>query len=398
MKPEHHAPSPVSLSTRRRGWRLPLAVLLVLGAGGGGWMALHSKNTVAVEKPSDKKIDIYELAAVDLTTIEARELRLSLAVSGSLAPATQATVKAKVPGEIRASLVREGMKVASGQVLARLDTADLQARFATQQATLEEAQARLSMAKKNSATNQALLKQNFISQTAFDTTQNNVELVQANVKSAVSQLEIARLAMAYTVIQAPINGIVSKRHAQVGEKVSPDMPLFTIVDLSRLILEAQVPASEIPRVSAGQEVIFNVDGFAGRRFSGKVARINPATEAGSRAMLVYIEVDNADGSLRGGMFAKGSITLEKSAARPLVPLIALREENGGSVVYRIENGLVLAQKVKLGMRSEDEGLAEVTEGLSSGASILVSRLDGVKPGSKVKLATPAPALVAARKS
>ncbi len=382
---------PASTARFSRRWMMPIAGLLLVAVVGGIWRATRAGGApVKPEaKMQEKREEVQELAAADIAIVEARELRLALPVSGSLAPLTQATVKAKVPAEVRETLVQEGMKVARGQVIARLDTADLQARFATQQAALDEAQARLSLAQKNSATNQALLKQKFISQNAFDTTQNSVELAQANVKSAASQLEIARLAMADTVIHAPIDGIVSKRYVQPGEKVSPDMPLFSIVNLAQLTLEAQVPASEIPRVSVGQEVVFSVDGFPGRAFSGKVARINPTTEAGSRALLVYIAVANADGALRGGMFAKGGITLEKSVAAPLVPVTALRQENGVSILYKIENDRIVAQPVKLGLRNEDEGLVAVTEGIAGGARVLIANIDGVKPGNAVKMAQPA---------
>jgi RND family efflux transporter MFP subunit len=140
----------------------------------------------------------------------------------------------------------------------------------------------------------------------------------------------------------------------------------------------------------GQDAQFKVDGFDGRNFSGKVARINPTTETGSRAMIVYISVNNPDGLLKGGMFAKGSITTDKATAQALVPLSALRQDNGRDVVYRVDNGKVLAQPVKLGLSNPDEGMVEVTEGLSPGATVIATRLDGVKPGSKVKLAaTPA---------
>jgi membrane fusion protein (multidrug efflux system) len=297
--------------------------------------------------------------------------------------------------------LQEGMNVAAGQVIARLDAADQRARVAQQQAALDEAAARLSLAKKNNANSQALLKQNYISQNAYDTTQNSVELAQASVNAMRAQLEMARIALADTVIRAPLAGVISKRHVQAGEKVAPDMSVFTIVNLRQLTLEAQVPASEVPRVKVGQEVRFRVDGFGQRDFAGKVARINPTAEAGSRAMLVYISVDNSDATLRGGMFAKGNITTEKSAVAPVVPLAAVRSEKGLQVVYKIEGGKVVAQPVTLGMRNDDEGMAQVATGLDKGASVIVAKLDGVKPGNKVRIgAAPVatPAVVAAAAS
>ena len=398
------SPQPVHLKSPKR-WRLPLIGLLVLGLAGGGWTIMKSqaKPAEAPKAGEAKPAPVLELASADIAAIDARPLSVGLPLSGSLIPVSQATVKSKVSGQVQEAALREGVSVQEGQVLARLDQADLKARLAQQQAMLEEAQARLSMAQKNEHNAKALLSQKFISQTSFDTTANAVELARANVKSASAMVELARIALNDSVVRAPISGIISKRHVQAGDKVAPDMPVYTIVGLQELTLEAQVPTTDIPRVKIGQEVSFRVDGFAKREFSGKVARINPTTEAGSRAMLVYISVPNADGVLRGGMFAKGNITTERTKEAPMVPLAALREEAGKQVVYLVSNGIVVSQPVSLGLRSEDVGLAEVTGGLDKGANVIISKLEGVKPGAKVKLAAPAnapatkPAMLAAAK-
>ena len=106
-------------------------------------------------------------------------------------------------------------------------------------------------------------------------------------------------------------------------------------------------------------------------------------------MLVYIGVDNGDGLLRAGMFAKGAVTTEKSAAHALLPLSAVRAGEGAlrgeDVVYRVDGGKVVAQPVKLGLRNQDEGLVEALDGVQAGATVLALPLDGVKPGSRVKL-------------
>jgi membrane fusion protein (multidrug efflux system) len=385
-------PSPPSPPALIRRWRTPAIALVLLALAGGGWSVMQAKKTPAAQPaPAKAGPATFELAASDVAAIDARALAVSLPLSGSLAPVAQATIKAKVSGEVKETTVREGMTVTAGQVLARLDQADWQARANQQQAAVEEAQARLAMANRNHANSAALLKQNFISQTQFDTTANAVELARAAVKAAQAQLDLARIALGDSVIRAPMSGIVSKRHVQAGEKVAPDMPVYTIVNLAELTLEAQVPASDIPRVKVGQEVTFNVDGFQQRAFSGKVARINPSAEAGSRAMLVYVSVANPDGALLAGMFAKGSIVTARSAVMPLVPLAALHDEQGRQVVYRIDNGNVVAAPVKLGLRNEDLGYAEVTDGLAPGAQVIVARLEGVKPGVKVKAPAPATA-------
>ena len=380
----------------RRRWRKPAAALLVVLLAGGGWayMRAGTAPSPAAAAAKDKpKTPVYELAAGDVATIATQALSIKLPLSGSLAPLTQATVKSKASGVVLETTVQEGMPVTAGQVIARIDGAEMRARAAQQQASLDEANARLALAKKNNVNSEALLRQNYISRNAYDTTQNSVELARAAVAAAAAQLDMAHIALGDTTIKAPLSGVVSKRYVQAGDKLSADTPVMAIVNLRQLTLEASVPASDIPHVHVGQDVQFRVDGFDQRNFTGKVARINPTTEPGSRAMLVYISVDNADGTLRGGMFAKGQITTEKTAPKPLLPLAALRKDAANQdVVYRIDNGTVTAQPVRLGLRNEDDALVEVLGGLAPGAVVLAAPLDGVKPGSKVKLIA-APAAV-----
>lgn len=394
------APHPIPLHpARARAWRKPvLAAAVVAVLAGGAWFALQRAPAPATPVPATKvaeKPPVLELGSADVAAISARSLALSLPLSGSLAPLSSATIKSKVSGVVQTTTVQEGMAVAAGQVLARIDQADLRARLQQQQAQLDEAQARLSMATKNEANSGALLAQKYISQNAYDSTQNSVELARAAVKSAQAMVDIARIALEDGVIRAPIAGVVSKRHVQAGEKLAPDMPVFSIVNLAELTLEAQVPASEIPRVRVGQDVRFRVDGYQQREFTGKVARINPSTEAGSRALLVYIAVRNDDAALRAGMFAKGAIVTDRADVAPVVPLAALRDDHGRQVVYRVEDGKVVAQPVTLGLRNDDEGTAQVVAGLQDGARVIVSKLPALKPGAQVSLPAEAASTAAA---
>jgi RND family efflux transporter MFP subunit len=372
---------------RRRTKAVALTLLAVALAGAGAY-ALTQRAAApaqAAAAPAAAKDPVHELSVRDIARIEARPLAVTLPVTGSLMPLSQATVKSKVSGIVLSTAVQEGMDVKAGQVIAQLDPAEARARVAQQQALLAEAQARLALARKNMSNSASLLKQNFIAQNAYDTSANAVDLAQAAVDSARAQLDLARIALADTTIHAPLSGVVSKRLAQAGEKLAPDSPVFAIVDLKHLTLDAQVPASDIPRIQVGQDVQFRVDGFDGRNFAGKVARINPATETGSRAMIVYVDVANPDGLLRAGMFAKGTIVTEKSAPHPLLPIGAVRQDNGRDVVYRVDDGKVVVQPVKLGLRNQDAGLVEALDGAAPGMTVLAVPLDGVKPGSRVKL-------------
>lgn len=370
---------------RKRTSMIAIAVAVLVLGGGGVFLAKRG-GALAHAKPEDKKVAVVqELSRADYTTVQHSSIQVSLPISGSLTALNQATVRSKVPGEVKEVLAQEGVKVARGQVVMRLDTADLAAHVAAQQAQLDDARAKLALARKTHDNNLTLLKQKYISQTAYDTGQNSVEIAEAAVRSAEAQLDITRRALSDASVRAPMDGVISKRLLLQGEKASPDTPLFSIVDLSQMVLEAPVPASDIPRVHEGQHVSFNVDGFGTREFTGRVVRINPASEIGSRAMTVYISVANKDGALRSGMFAKGSLTLDQSNSVVVLPKSAIRNEAGKSVVYKVDAGKIVAQTVELGLSNDTDATVAVTKGVEDGNQIVIVKLDAIKPGVQVKL-------------
>lgn len=377
---------------KRRGWvKLTVAGLsaaLVIGSL-VAWRASSAKKE---EKKPATEVAL-EFAPADLATVENRALIQTLPFSGSLSPVIQSTVKSKVSGEVRQVLAREGERVTQGQVLAQIETADLQARLDAQAAALEEAKARWSIADKNRESNLKLLKQNFISQNAFDTTNSTVEVSAASVKSAEAQVRLARNAMQDSVVRAPINGIIARKMVNGGEKVGPDSPMFTVVDLAKMEIEAPAPASEIPSVKVGQTATFKVDGFGERIFEGRVERINPVTEQGSRSITMYLSVTNRDGALKGGMFAKGLLVLATTQPTTVVPVGAVRDEAGQSYVFTLESGKVAKRGITLGLREEQAGVVEVKSGLESGMQVVSTRMVGLKAGVSATVKSPAVAPV-----
>lgn len=313
-----------------------------------------------------------ELAAADVALVESKPLSRVLPLSGSLTPVVQATVKSKVAGELLSVTVREGQTVSKGTVLARIETRNQQAQVDSQRATAEKARADLAMTKLELDNNQRLLDKKFIAPTVVDTSKSAYAAAAAGLKAAEAMARLAEIGLEDAVVRAPIDGVVAQRMVQPGEKVSPDEPLLSLVDLSLLELEAPAPASEVPLIKVGQSVRFRVDGFGTRPFEGKVERINPVAEAGSRSLKVYLSVPNADGSLKGGMFAKGTLVLDVNAAAPVIPLSAVRSESGLPYVLVIKDGKLAQRNVTLGLKSEEAGLVQVTEGLADGEQVLAA--------------------------
>ena len=319
-----------------------------------------------------------EIAASDLVAIAPREVRSTLPLTGQLRPANQSVVRAKVAGEIVEMRVKEGQAIQAGELLARIDPADYKARVDEKAGALEASKAQFEYNEKTRRNNEELMRKNFISKNAYDNFLNSASVSQAQVKTAEAQLVQARKALDDTLVKAPIAGVVSERAMQVGDKAAIDSKLISIVDLTRMEIEAAVPAADIPAVAIGQEVRFTVEGFGDKAFTGSIARINPAAAAGSRSLIVYIEVANKEGLLKGGMFAKGGLTLDRRASVLAVPVSALREEAGQAVVYRIEAGKLLRTPVKTGVRNAEEGWIEITEGLPQGAQVVKANLGDLK--------------------
>jgi RND family efflux transporter MFP subunit len=304
-----------------------------------------------------------------------------LPVAGTMQPVRQATVKAKVSGDVREINVREGDPVRAGQMLVRVDTADLDARLIERQGQLESARAQLALAQKTLSTNQKLLKQNFISQNAFDSSESNMNVTRGSVMSAEAQVRLAQNALKDAVATAPLNGIVAKRHVQPGEKVAFDTPLVTVVDLREIELQALVPALDIPELKAGMAVELQVDGFGERRFTGRIERINPATEPGTRAILVFVGIPNPKDELRGGMFATGRIALAASAPVMSLPTGAVRSEAGQTFVWAIENDTLVKRMVVIGRRDEEAGRVEIKTALPATLKVLSARFENLKEGA-----------------
>ena len=355
-------------------------VLLVLGALAGSVALRANKNSDASAMPGGGPVAL-EFAAADLAYVEPAALTRWLPLSGTLQPVDQTTVKAKVSGEIRQVAVREGEAVKAGQVIVRVDTADLEAKLTDRIGTLEASRAQMAMAEKTRAQNQLLLKQNFISQNAYDNAESNLSVTQGTLKSNEAQVQLARNALRDAVVMAPLAGTVAKRHVQPGEKVSFDAPLVTIVDLMQMELQAMVPANDIPELNIGMKVGLAIDGFGDRRFTGTIERINPTTEAGTRAILVFIHIPNPDLSLRGGMFGTGRVTLAAGAPVPTLPAVAVHVEAGQSFVWTIENGKLARRIVTLGRRDDTAGRVEIKTALPAGTRVLAAPFDNLKVGA-----------------
>lgn len=378
---------------RTRNIVLIIVLLVVAVVGARFWFNAKAPANPAPASAAAAKTSTptaLEFLASEVVTTEPAELRQVMQLTGTLRAVDQVTVKAKVAAEVREVMVREGESVKAGQVLVKLDTSEYEARVAQARGNLNNARAQMEIATKSRDNNLALVEKGFISKNAFDNSASQYAAAKASVDSAQGALDIVLKSLNDTVSRAPISGLVSVRHVQPGEKVAMDSRLLEIVNLQQLELEAAVPSSEISKVAIGQKVELRIEGLS-QRFDGKVVRINPATQAGSRSVPVYVQVANPQNLLRVGMFADGRLLLSSKAGVVTLPQSAVRKVNDGSFVFAIVNNKIERLPVTLGNTGlvGDDHHIEITSGLEFGAQVIRADMGNLTPGTPVRVnATP----------
>ncbi len=355
---------------------LAIAVLRALGARQAQQAALTEQTARAAQT-------VIELAAGDLLPLRMQELTRGLPVSGTLKAANTAFVKARVPGELRGLSVREGDAVHAGQVIARIEPAEYEARLRQAQLQADAARAQIDIAQRQYDNNKALVDQGFISRTALDTSLANLNAARASFEAAGAATDVARKSMADTVLRAPMGGFISQRLAQPGERVAMDTRIVEIVDLSRMEIEAALSAADTVGVRVGQQAQLRVEGH-GAPVPARVARINPSTQAGSRSVLVYLQLQSVPG-LRQGLFVQGTLGTEKLKTLA-VPLQAVRSDKPQPYIQVAENQQVRHISVSLGARGQAGGQDMVAiSGLPEGSLVLAATVGPLREGTPVKL-------------
>lgn len=336
-----------------------------------------STKTMAAER-------LLELLPAELHTIKPRGLVDTVRFTGTTQPIEQTIVKSRVAGRLAEVLVREGDKVAKGQLLARFEATELQAKFNERQSSVEAARADLRWASRDRADKETLATRNIVSQAALDQSRANAEQKASMVAMAEAQLEVARKNLADAQVLAPFDGVVGERIGNQGESLPIDGKILTLLDTSHVEVAAQMPAADVVRMKVGQEAQVALEGFGERPFRAKVTRISPTAQPGSRSILVYVEILDRHDGLRGGLFAMGSINVQEKGHALAIPAAAMRKDDRGEFVLAVENGTLVRKPVGA-VRTWSRGELVEVKGLDAGMRIVSAPLPGLKAGERVKV-------------
>ena len=370
------------------------AAIVVVLVGGGAWRTMaarQAQHKAQAEATAQKAQAPLQLTADEVIAVRRQSLTLGVPVSGALRAVESAMIKARVGGELQGLTLREGDSVKAGQEIARIDPTEARARLRQAQQQADAAKAQVDINQRQYANNRALVDQGFISATALVTSQSSLDAAKASYQATVAAADVARKALDDTVLKSPITGLVAQRLAQPGERVAVDTRIIEVVDLSRLELEALLSPADSLAVRVGQKAQLTTEGTAAP-VSATVARISPSAQAGSRAVPVYLRVEQPPGDtpLRQGLFVQGLLTTG-SAEVLTVPLDAVRTDRPVPYLQTLQNGRIAYADVKTGVRSVRNGQTWVAiEGVAEGTEVVAGRIGPLREGSAVTAARPAP--------
>ena len=377
------------------------------------------------------------VVTVKVARAELAEVRLTVTAPATVYPREQASISSRITAHIRELRARKGNTVASGQVLAALESLDIvaqrdeaQAALADAQANLQKisagtlptdvekargqvvsAEAALNQAQKNYTRRSELHKQGAIpgrdllasetdlkqAQAMYDVAKRTLDLLEhqsfeQDIRMAESQVAQAKAKLAnveaqlqFAEIRSPFAGTVTDQFMYPGDLAKPENPIFTVMDLSVAVARAQVPESQAGGVKSGEACSFAAVDASAAGAVGHITVVNQAVDPAKRTVEVWCEASNSERRLRAGAFGNVTITTGTIPNSLVVPIPAVQFAEGtrSGSVYLVDDKQV-AHKVEVETGERSQGRVQVTKGLHAGVLVIVEGGYGLPDGTQVK--------------
>jgi len=370
-----------------------VALIGLLAAGGVAYYLNQRATPVAAEssagKPEAPKsaADVSATGAkgptkgpggpVPVEVVELKPVRVleSITAVGSLRSNESVVLRPEVSGRIAAIGFRDGQPVKRGQLLVGLDAT-------LNEAEVAQARAEFDLATSNLRRTEDLASKSFISSSAQDQAASGVQVAEAKLKLAEARLAKMR-------IVAPFDGVVGIRNVSIGDYVKDGAELINVEDIRMLKVDFRLPERYFTQLKAGLPVEVSADALPGTRYVGNVDAINPRVEASGRSLEVRAKLNNSDGQLRPGMFARVRVLLGDRPNALMVPEEAVVPLGDDFFVYTVADGKAKRARVKLGVRREAQ--VELLEGVSAGELVVTAGIRVQRDGQPVRVVSAAQA-------
>lgn len=324
------------------------------GRGGGGGGGDEGSRTVPVE----------------VEPVRAGSIARSVTVSGVIEPIRSVGVTSQLSGVLLGVGVEEGTVVRAGRVLARIDVRELEAQLAAAQASYDVAEAAYARAEQ-------LWERRVITLPEY-------ERERTALAAARSQLQQLRTRLAYATVAAPITGIVTEKRVEAGDLVAPNTRLFTLADVSTLVVRVGVSELDVVELAPGERATVILDAFRGRTLPGRIRRVFPTADPTTRLVPVEVALENVDPNVaRPGFLARVTFALGEHENVLLIPASALMGGSGSEAVYVVEEDRAVRRTVTTGLSSQ--GRVEVVAGLREGERVITKGNTMLRDGMTVRV-------------
>lgn len=301
-----------------------------------------------------------------VAAVESRKLPISEEGMGTIRAKLRATLEAKVSGRIQELPVRLGQSVKAGDLIARLDAAEIRARF-------DQAQAALQQSERDYQRLKSLFEQQAAARADYDAAESRLSMA----KGAVAE---ARAMMAYVEIHAPFDAVVTRKHAEVGDFAAPGKPLVDIEDPAALQLVADVPEALAGRIALDSKMSIRGDGYR-EEIVGTVSEIAPSADPLSRT--VQVKLDLPPGApARPGQFARLSVPLGESDTLR-IPATAVVRRGQMEIAFVVDSDTARLRLIKTGRRTGE--YVEVVSGLDAGDRVVAEGVEQLVDGRRLEL-------------
>ncbi|MCB2227928.1 MAG: efflux RND transporter periplasmic adaptor subunit [Desulfarculaceae bacterium] len=346
----------------------------------------------------DKKATAKAKTATPVTLGKAsvRKVVYTLDQVGTLESPKMVTLRAETAAPITAILFHEGKPVKEGQILVKQDTAKLKATAQNLEQRIHQLKIRMAHQNRILERNKPLVKDNLVSKLKYDDLETEIKLTEATLSQAQADLTRHKDLMEDADIRAPFDGVAGSKDISVGDYLKVGDKVVTVVSLNPLEMGFTIPERYKAGISVGQEVQLMMAAYPGRDFKARIYFISPVVDVATRSFRVKARVDNSQGLLNPGMFARVHVITQVKDAAMTVPWAAVIQTETETYIYVLENGKAKKVPVKLG-KITSQWAEVIGAEIKPGQEVILEGKFQVKPGSEVSTKQEAPKAPADKK-
>jgi membrane fusion protein, multidrug efflux system len=322
-----------------------------------------------------------KISNVKVMVVEKRTIQPYIDAIGSLSPYEEVTISSEVDGILDSINVDEGTQVSKGMVLARVNDTDYRLNVSNARATLKQAEATLVNLKIEQKRKEALFKEELVTLQQFDDVSTRLTVAAQELDRAGVAMSLAQERLWKATIRSPIKGIVKQKVVTAGDFIRASMPVLSIVQVDPLKLDFTITEKNVSSLKLGQDVIFTVDAFPGKEFSGKLSIIYPSLEERTRTLKVEATVPNHSLDLKPGFFARLRIYTSAPREAVVIPVTSILYESTRVRVFVREGKKARERFLKVGGKYGD--VVEVLDGLKGGENLIIVGQNNLTDGTGI---------------